>query len=67
MTSPAPHPVQILPLGDCDGVVLEPVISPLPTAVEAIRDLVTGGAPAVLSDSQAGSCATVFGRARCRP
>ena len=49
---PAPHPVQILPLGECDGVVLEPVISPLPTAVEAIRDLVTGGAPAVLSDSQ---------------
>lgn len=43
------RPQQRLALGDLDGVVLDPVLSPMPTLVEAVRDLVSERPPAVLT------------------
>lgn len=42
-------PQQRLALSDLDDVVLEPVVSPMPTLVEAVRDVVTDRPPAVLT------------------
>jgi DNA-binding transcriptional ArsR family regulator len=36
-------------LSDLDNVVLDPVVSPMPTLVEAVRDVVTDRPPAVLT------------------
>jgi DNA-binding transcriptional ArsR family regulator len=46
----APH--QILPLDELDRVELAAVVSPLPTALEAIRDVVRDRSPAVLPVSR---------------
>ena len=43
------HPQQRLSLSDLDDVSLEPVVSPMPTLVEAVRDVVTDRPPAVLT------------------
>ena len=42
-------PQQRLALSDLDDVVLDPVVSPMPTLVEAVRDVVTDRPPAVLT------------------
>jgi len=43
------QPQQRLALSELDRVALEPVLSPMPTVVEAIRDLITDRPPAVLT------------------
>jgi DNA-binding MarR family transcriptional regulator len=43
------EPSQRVRFSDLDAAVLEPVVSPMPTVVEAVRDVVGGRRPAVLS------------------
>ncbi|MBE2320625.1 winged helix-turn-helix transcriptional regulator [Solirubrobacter sp. CPCC 204708] len=43
------QPCQRVRLIDLDGAKLEPILSPMPTVVEAVRDLVGARRPAVLS------------------
>ena len=46
------QPRQRLPLTDLDAVRLDPVLSPMPTVVEGVRDVVSDRRPAVLSGWQ---------------
>ncbi len=43
------QPRQRLPLSDLDAVALDPVLSPMPTVVEGVRDVVSDRRPTVLS------------------
>ncbi len=43
------EPRQHLPLAELDRVVLEPILSPLPTVVEAVRDVMSDRPPTVLT------------------
>ena len=43
------EPRQHLPLAELDRVVLEPIVSPMPTVVEAVRDVMSDRPPAVLT------------------
>ncbi len=52
MNASAPRPQQHLALAELDTVTLEPVLSPMPTVVEAIRDLVSDRPPRVLTGWQ---------------
>lgn len=45
---------QSLDLRGLDGVILRPVVSPLPTLIEAVRDLVTDRPPALLDHGERG-------------
>ena len=49
MSGGDPRPQQRLSLSDLDVVVLDPVVSPMPTLVEAVRDVVSDRPPAVLT------------------
>jgi DNA-binding transcriptional ArsR family regulator len=52
MNASFPRPQQHLALAELDRVILEPVLSPMPTVVEAIRDLISDRPPTVLTGWQ---------------